>query len=151
MNLLILRHADAASGYPDLQRPLTHRGEEQAKIMAQWLRKNAPEDLRVLVSPALRTQQTARAFRTDFETVPEIGPGASASDVLNAAQWPDNSQSVLIVGHQPTVGHIATLLLHGSEQDIDFEKAGLWWFEYRIVDGKTQTVLRLATHPAQLN
>lgn len=150
MNLLILRHADAASGYPDLQRPLTHKGEEQAKVMAAWLRENAPKNLRMLVSPALRTQQTARAFRTDFETVPEIGPGASADDVLNAAQWPDNPHSVLVVGHQPTMGHIATRLLHGTEEDIDFEKAGLWWFEHLIVNGNIQTVLRLATHPVQL-
>ena len=68
MNLILWRHAEAEDvaaslriqRSTDLQRELTKRGEKQAEKMAAWLRPRLPEDTRVLVSPAVRTQQTDR-------------------------------------------------------------------------------------------
>ena len=59
MELILWRHAEAEDGIPDAKRPLTERGQKQARKMAKWLRKRLPEDTRIIVSPALRCRQTA--------------------------------------------------------------------------------------------
>ena len=80
MDLILWRHAEAEDGgigIADSQRHLTARGEKQAREMAQWLKPRLPKKLRVLVSPAERTQQTARALALPFEIEPQIAIGAS--------------------------------------------------------------------------
>lgn len=142
MDLLLWRHAEAHDGSPDHERLLTPRGEKQARRMAKWLTDHAPAPLRILVSPALRTQQTVQAWTDKFETCQAVGVMASGSDLLTAANWPNRDEAVLIVGHQPSLGHAASLLLNGVEEDISFRKGALWWFKYRDRDGEKQAVLR---------
>jgi phosphohistidine phosphatase len=91
MDLILWRHADAEDGVPDLERKLTDKGHKQAKQMAAWLREHMPDGTRVLVSPAARAQQTARALTDEFETVRAIEPGAAPEAVLTAAGWPPAS------------------------------------------------------------
>ena len=148
MDLLLWRHAEAEEGTPDLKRKLTVRGEKQAKQMAEWLKAHAPKQLRILVSPAIRAQQTAKALGLPFETVAQLGPTASVPDLLAAIGWPDGgragerSGAVLVVGHQPVLGRLASLLLAGQEADWTIKKGALWWFSNRVRQGETQTVLR---------
>ena len=54
MDLLLWRHAEAEQGSPDARRKLTARGEKQAAQMGEWLKNNAPKNLLVVASPALR-------------------------------------------------------------------------------------------------
>ncbi len=134
MNLILWRHADAEDGIPgkpDAERGLTARGEKQARRVAGWLRKRLPEDVRVLVSPARRAQQTARAFTRRFETDRELGTSADPQSLLKAAGWPAADGAVLIVGHQPTLGETAALVLTGKAQGWSVKKGGLWWLESR--------------------
>jgi phosphohistidine phosphatase len=63
--------------------------------MAGWLEKRLPKDARVLVSPARRAQQTARALTRDFETRRELGTDADARAVLKAAGWPEAEGTVV--------------------------------------------------------
>lgn len=149
MDLLLWRHAEAVEGTPDHQRELTRRGHEQAARMAAWLHAHRPKHLRVLVSPTVRTRQTASAFSDDFEVVPALGPDASVTDLLAATQWPDGRGACLLVGHQPALGQLASLLLAGAEANWTIKKGALWWFTNRVRDGETQTVLRCAL-PAEL-
>jgi phosphohistidine phosphatase len=144
MDLLLWRHAEAVDGMPDLSRELTERGLKQAGRMAQWLAKNRPKRLRVLVSPTLRTRQTATAFSDDFEIISALAPDASVADILAATGWPDGSGACLLVGHQPSLGRLAALLLSGQEADWTIKKGALWWFTNRVREGETQTVLRCA-------
>src|SRR6266480_1553202 len=37
---------------------------------------------------------------------------------------------VLIVGHQPTLGRVAAVLLSGAEADWDIGKGALWWIRH---------------------
>ncbi len=142
MDLLLLRHAEAVDGEPDHARELTPRGIKQAQRMADWLKRNQPQRLKVLASPTVRTRQTAAAFTDDFEIVSALGPERSVADILAATGWPDASGAFLIVGHQPTLGRLAALLLSGTEADWTVKKGGLWWFTNRVRSGETQTVLR---------
>ena len=115
MDLILWRHCEAEPGEPDLGRRLTSKGLKQAERMAQWLDSHLPDTCRVLVSPADRAQQTAVALQRKFKTVPELAPGATVAAVLAAANWPDSREPVLIVGHQPTLGTVASFLLSGEE------------------------------------
>lgn len=154
MNLILWRHAEAVDlGVPvtpgsrrDLERPLTEKGKAQAQATAQWLRKNVKRKLRVICSPALRAVQTANAFADEPEIVDALNPLADASHVLGAIQWPQGVD-VLVIGHQPWIGRVASLLLAGQEQDWSVKKSSLWWLTHRIRlqrdQEKAQTILRL--------
>ena len=148
MDLLLCRHAEAEDGIPDLKRKLTKRGEKQAQQMAGWLNKHAPKNLRILVSPAVRCQQTAQALDLPFETDKRLSTEGNVANLLAAIGWPDGGQegkssgAVLVVGHQPTLGQTAALLLSGAEADWSIKKGAVWWFSNRTRQGETQTVLR---------
>lgn len=142
MELLLWRHAEAEDGEDDMKRRLTARGEKQARAMAAWIRQHQPKDLRIVVSPAVRTLQTAEALQLPFETVRKIGPEACVSELIAASGWPTAQGSVLIVGHQPSLGRMASLLLAGHEAEWSIKKGALWWLSNRVRRGETQTVLR---------
>jgi len=150
MELILWRHAEAEDwngSVPAQNRRLTARGEKQARQVARWLHRHLPRKPTILVSPAARTQQTAHALQLPFAVEPALGLGASAEDVLKVAGWPDHSGAVLVVGHQPTLGRVAALLLGGSEADWSIKKGGVWWFSSRIRNDETQTSLRAVLNP----
>ena len=149
MDLLLWRHAEAEDGEDDMKRQLTSRGEKQARDMAKWLRTHQPKNLRIIASPAVRTQQTVEALKLPFETHRKIGPEACVSELIAASGWPQASGSVLIVGHQPSLGRLASLLLGGEEAEWTIKKGALWWLTNRVRRGDAQTVLR-AMIPVEL-
>jgi len=147
MNLILWRHAEAEDGDDDMARQLTRRGRRQAEMAAAWLGRHAPEDMQILVSPAVRTRQTADALNRDYTLVPDIAPGASPDLVLASAGWPLNGQTVLVVGHQPTLGQAASILLAGTTLDWTLKKGGIWWLGRRQRDEDFQVVLRAVVNP----
>jgi phosphohistidine phosphatase len=150
MELILWRHAEAEDGSDttlDHERRLTSRGRKQARQVSSWVHMHLPRKPRILVSPATRTQQTANALELAYEIEPGLGIGASASDVLKAAGWPDHRGVVLIVGHQPTLGRVAAKLLAGEEADWSIRKGAIWWFSSRERDGERQTLLRAVMTP----
>jgi phosphohistidine phosphatase len=153
MDLILWRHAeavDAAAGVADAERALTTRGERDARRMAEWLNNKLPDDVVILASPARRTQQTANALRRKFDTVTAIGTGAEPADVLKAAHWPRAPHTALIVGHQPTLGRVASLLLTGVGGDLSLKKGAVWWITGRDRGGRVQPVLRVMMAPDML-
>lgn len=147
MDILLWRHAEAEAGEPDEGRALTSKGVRQAQKMAHWLERNLPSRCRILVSPTVRTLQTARALERKFKICPEIGPDASVEALLDAANWPDGKEPVLLIGHQPTLGQAAALLLAGNEQDWTVRKANVWWIAQRERDGESENYLKAVMAP----
>lgn len=142
MDLILWRHADAKDGTPDMERELTTKGQQQARTVAAWLNKRLPEDTRILVSPAVRARQTADMLEREYQLVPEISPSADGVHVLAAAGWPDASGTVLVIGHQPTLGEAASLLLFGESRALSIKKGGLLWLTNRVRGNLPQTILR---------
>lgn len=147
MELILWRHADAEDASPDLSRELTDKGRKQAARVADWLTPRLSPDIRILVSPAARAVQTAQALGRHYEVVPALAPGAEVGDVLAAAGWPDATRPVMIVGHQPTLGQVAMVLLSGQLGDLIIKKGGVWWFQGRKQMGEMQVVLRAVAAP----
>lgn len=147
MDLILWRHAEAVEGTPDLARKLTPKGMKQAREMAKWLHARLPDQMRIIVSPAERTLQTARELTDDFEVVRELAPGAAPSAVLAAAGWPESKGAVLVVGHQPTLGLVASMLIAGEPMPWSIRKGGVWWLSHRVRGAQPQVVLRAVMSP----
>ncbi|WP_027817253.1 phosphohistidine phosphatase SixA [Paraburkholderia bannensis] len=156
MNLILWRHAEAEDvAASDLARQLTTRGRKQAQSVARWLRARLPEDAVILASPAARTMQTAEALTDQYRVVREIAPNASVQAVLEAAGWPDGvASTVVVVGHQPTLGEVLAQLL-GNEVNSDgsvrrswaVKKSGVYWIKSRERNGDGEAVLLAAITP----
>lgn len=145
MDLILWRHAEAhpqREGQSDLERSLTSKGERQAARMAEWLNQRLAASTRILVSPALRTRQTAEALSRNFKVVPALAPGWGVEELFRAANWPESNEPVLIVGHQPTLGEAAASILAGAEQPWAIKKAAVWWLRGRDRDGLVQVNLQ---------
>lgn len=130
MDLILWRHAEAHEGTPDAERKLTAKGKHQARRVAKWLRKRLPGDARILASPAVRAQRTARELTRRFETVAAVGLSARADGLLKAAGWPGAGEvTVVVVAHQPTLGEAAALALTGRAAPWSLHKGALIWIE----------------------
>lgn len=150
MDLILWRHAEAVPDridLPDLDRALTSKGERQAARMAEWLNHRLAHSTRILVSPALRCQQTAQALGKPFKTVEAIKPDVPAEAVIAASRWPEANEPVLVVGHQPTLGHVAALLLTGQSLPWAIKKGAVWWLRSRDRENGAQVVLHLVMGP----
>lgn len=150
MDLILFRHAEAfemREVEDDLDRALTPKGERQAQRMADWLNQRLAHSTRILVSPALRCQQTAKALGKKFKTLVELAPDGNGESLLKAARWPDASEPVLIVGHQPMLGFVASYLLSEQPQAWTIKKGAVWWIRGRNREDREQVILQAVQSP----
>jgi phosphohistidine phosphatase len=105
--LWLLRHAEAADGSPDDERPLTERGVRQAEAVGRALASLGVSIDACLSSPKLRALQTARAACEPLGVEVTVEPRLAGSpfDVSNLSAGLGN---VLLVGHDPSF----SLVLH---------------------------------------
>lgn len=150
MDLILWRHAEAEEGIPDLARKLNKRGLKDAQRIADWLVPQLPGDCRILASPAVRAWQTAETLQLPFTVLDALAPDAIVADILNVAGWPDSSETVVVVGHQPSLGRVAAWLLSGIEADWSIKKANVWWLSNRVRGNSTQIFLRAVISPDML-
>ena len=126
MELLIVRHAEAAPGEPDELRPLTPDGRDQARALGARLREEGVRPDAILTSPLLRARETGKLIGRELGLEPladeRLAPGADAAGVSAAAG--EHGGTLLVVGHQPDCSQIAAALTGGPEPD--FRPAGLF-------------------------
>jgi phosphohistidine phosphatase len=150
MDLILWRHAEAfepREHQDDLDRALTPKGERHALRMAEWLNQRLAHSTRILVSPALRCQQTAKALGRKVKIAAELSPDGNGEGLLKAARWPDASEPVLVIGHQPTLGLVASFLLTDVPQQWTIKKGAVWWIRGRMRDEIAQVVLQAVQAP----
>jgi phosphohistidine phosphatase len=150
-DVILWRHADAEPGVPDLHRALTRKGEKQARRVARWLHERLPANAIVFVSPARRAQQTASALAQlaprEFVTLDAIAPAAALSAALGAIRATDRARTMVLVGHQPTLGELAAPLLGARLEDWPIKKGALLWLAEREHGDGTRAVLLAAMTP----
>ena len=133
MNLILWRHAEAediAPDHSDVNRRLTDRGHKQAQKMGAWLDQQLPAETRILVSPAQRTRQTAEELGRKFDIEPRLFTDADVGRYLDASAWGSADETRLLVGHQPTLGQLAALLMCGQPLPWSVKKGAIWWLAY---------------------
>lgn len=150
MELILWRHAeahDAKEGQDDLERALTPRGEKQAARMSAWLERQLPQGLRVVSSPARRTEQTAQALGRKYKLRAELLPDGTPTELLELVQWEKGNGAVLVVGHQPLLGQTAAHLLGLGQEACSIRKGAVWWLRRRQRLEHNQTVLMAVMCP----
>lgn len=138
MKLYILRHGEAVEhGDPrykkDADRPLTPRGRKRTRQLANALRQMGIEFDLILSSPLVRARQTAEivahrlALQNRLEFTDHLTPDGSYRELIAAlAQVRPAPQSVLLVGHEPHLsGLISLLTTGGAGLAVTLKKGGL--------------------------
>ena len=132
--LWLLRHADAADGVPDDERPLTERGIRQATDAGRALAAIGASIDVCLASPKVRARQTAQLacppLGLEVETEPRLSGEPFDVEDLVAGRG-----DVLLVGHDPSF----TLTLHDlTGAQARMKKGGL----AAIAKGELVTLMR---------
>ena len=155
-NIILWRHAQAVdllnieeAEYDDMGRPLTIKGQYQARRMANWLKQHLPIDTNFQCSPALRAFQTADALKYKININTALKPGASLTQVLASITSLPLQNNLLLVGHQPWIGQLAGYLLDANgnrimqinSAEIDIKKGAIWWMrQVESVPGRYQII-----------
>lgn len=151
MRLWLLRHGEASPQAPtDAERPLTPRGCDEVLRSAELL-KGRPISA-ILASPYLRAQQTADlvrqviAFRGAVGTAPWATPESGVREALAYLDEREESE-ILLVSHNPFLGELAGLLIHGHRQEpVALRTASLVELEGDFAAAGLMELLSL-THP----
>ncbi len=117
LNLMLLRHAKSSladTGQADLDRPLNERGKRSAAAVGRYMASNGLVPQLVLCSPARRTRETWDLAAAELPATPKIlvadeiydsGDGKALTECLRHKAGA--AQSVLLVGHNPSIGGLA--------------------------------------------
>jgi phosphohistidine phosphatase len=162
VDLYVIRHAIAEDrvefrlkSWDDSKRPLSAEGRRKFKKLARKLVKLVgPVDV-IVTSPFLRAQQTAKLLSEHYPNV-EIITSTTLTPTANPndfAEWCKNhlkkkTQKVIIVGHEPHMGILASWLLFGSYQSrINLKKGGAIHLKIRNPLGPDSAELQWALSP----
>lgn len=122
MRLFLIRHAHALAEAPtDAERPLSERGRQTSAHAASFFRQNGlVRPAQVWHSPLLRAYETATALATSLEIdVPLVETDGllpldePALMAQRLALYPP-VHDLALVGHQPNLSRLATLLIRGK-------------------------------------
>jgi phosphohistidine phosphatase len=163
MELFLMRHGLAVErgtrGFEDdAARPLTSKGRRQVRKVAAAIKELERDFDLVLSSPFLRAKQTAEIVagklklkkRLKFSNA--LAPGGMATVLLRQlGREKPAPQKVLLVGHEPDLSRLTSLLVAGNVQlELDLKKGGLCKLEAgKLAAGKCATLAWLLT-PKQL-
>lgn len=163
MKVLIVRHAKAEdretfakTGADDGERPLTGAGREQARKTARALKTLVPRIDVLATSPLVRARETARLLARDYRKLrihelPALAPGAPAKNVSAWLAEQAADATVALVGHEPDLGVLASLLLTGRNQPIlAFKKGGACLIEFENGPARGSATLAWLLTPRQL-
>jgi len=117
--LLLLRHAKSSwkkQGIPDHERPLNKRGKKEAPQVGKYIKENDLMPDQILSSTARRAHATAETvaeacgFEEQIDLYQDLYMSDTGSylDILRCL--PDEANRVLVVGHNPDVEALLTLL-----------------------------------------
>jgi phosphohistidine phosphatase len=159
MELYILRHGIAADRgskeyASDSQRPLTPDGVKKlTRIVSAMKSLDLSFDL-ILSSPYVRARQTAEVvaeglgLKRVLELSAVLEPGADLETLIaDLASRKKNVDRVLLVGHEPMLSSLISLLLSGEEDlEITLKKGGLCKLAIRTISpGRCATLEWLLT------
>lgn len=142
MNIYILRHGIAVEretpGFDnDADRPLLPKGEHRLRAAGAAMRKMELSFDLILSSPFLRAKQTAGIIAKELKLKQRVQfsdaltPGGSFKSLVRQLNdlepVPEN---VLLVGHEPYLSRLISLLISGDETTrLDVKKGGLCGLE----------------------
>ncbi len=134
MKIHLLRHAEAEEASPsgrDADRRLTEAGRKRMRLVSRAIARMDPGYDAVLVSPFVRSRQTAEpvaaacGFKKALLETRSLLPNADPEEILGEL-GKLGAGCVLLVGHQPHFGRLLGRLATGRrDAEIPMKKAGL--------------------------
>ena len=127
MMLYIMRHGLAEEPTPkgdDSARKLTEKGADKIRKAAAGMRASGPRVQHDSHQPRRRARpQTAEIVAGELggpkpKPMPELSTGASPANALEALGKQRLPESVLVVGHEPTLSRMASLMLTDSSESV---------------------------------
>jgi len=164
VNLYLLRHGIAVEpGTPgfehDSDRPLIPKGERRLRSAAAAMAKLELSFDLILSSPFIRAKQTAEIvageskLKKRIEFFDGLVPGANSKALIHALnELQPEPESVLLVGHEPYLSRLISLLVSGDADAaaIEMKKGGLCKLEIgELCHGRCAQLAWLLT-PAQM-
>lgn len=163
MNIFILRHGIAVErgteGFEhDSERPLTAKGRRQLRKSAAAMRRMKLRFDLILSSPYVRAKQTAEIVAEELKLGKRLKfsdalkyDGDAAELVRQLSTLKSAPENLLLVGHEPYLSQLISLLVSGNEDvAIDFKKGGLCKLEAeKLHYGKCAQLVWLLT-PKQM-
>lgn len=162
MDLYLLRHGLAVEpGTPgfedDAARPLTPKGRRQLRKTAAALKKIERDFDLILSSPFLRARQTAEIIAAGLKLKKRLkfsnalAPGGPVAVLLRQLERERGLEKALLVGHEPDLSRLVSLLASGGpELQLDFKKGGVCKLEAeKLRAGRCASLAWLLT-PRQL-
>ena len=134
MELYLVRHGIAEDSAPsgrDSDRKLTEEGIEKTTRVAKAFAKKVPQVDLILHSPYRRAKETAKIFhelypKAKLEEGKGLTPFDKAGFALPQLQELPKGMKVMLVGHEPHMSCLASLLITGSDRPVlEFKKAGI--------------------------
>ena len=141
MNIHLLRHGIAAplaeeNDFRDEKRRLTPEGELKLRRAAQGLKLLQVSFDLIASSPLIRAKETAELvaevlkYKAPIDIWDELEPEGSAESVCSRLLPHVQKGSLLLVGHQPSIGVLASYLLTGnSNRSLPFKKGSIFSLE----------------------
>jgi len=121
MPLYLVRHAHAVSEEDNPQRPLSDRGRTQVRTLAAWLRRNGLfTPAQVWHSPLARARETAELLLIGLASEPalvetsSLRPEDNPQEMASRLNTITSAINVALVGHEPHLSALATLLIRGK-------------------------------------
>jgi phosphohistidine phosphatase len=137
MILYILRHGIAEDAPPprggDEARRLTPRGRDRVRAAAAGMRAFGLKFDVILTSPMARAAETAELVAAAYsgalspQKLAALSAGVAPAETLTALKPYERHENVMVVGHEPGLSSLASLLLTGSASNLalDLKKCGL--------------------------
>lgn len=156
MELLIIRHGDAvedAPGLGDAGRWLTGKGRKTTRHVGRWLAESpSHRPVEIWTSPLVRAVQTAEIIAEAAglgDSVSALAALATNGDpgaVLRAVAHHRGHGPLALVGHEPSLSHIAVQLL-GDVGWPGFKKSAVLGVSWT---GEGHATFRFLLHPKDL-
>lgn len=161
MLLYIVRHAIAVPhltpGFGEDDRPLTADGIQKMSRAARGLCALGILPEVILTSPLPRAVQTAEILRkalgtkTPLEHLEALAPAGRRQDVFRALQDRESLGSLMLVGHQPSLGDLAGVIAWGSDScPVELKKGGACCLDLEGTRPAPRGILAWLATPAML-
>jgi phosphohistidine phosphatase len=124
VQIFLIRHAEAIDETLELRDPhrhLTELGREQARALGERLRWHDCVPTYVWTSPLVRAVQTAELVMFGLSgsvqvvSMPALAPGDDVRALLQKLQKLQSGEVVMIVGHEPILAGLGSLLTGGDD------------------------------------
>jgi phosphohistidine phosphatase len=160
--LVLVRHAiaeDATSDQRDEERRLTGEGKRKLREAVAGMRALDLTPDVILTSPLRRARETADIVAAGFDLDDDVvvvtqalAPAGGADAVFAALASHRRATMIMLVGHQPDLGELASTLLVGTPTlvQLPFRKAGLAAITVPSLPPHAAGTLEFFLTPAQL-